>query len=266
MDDPLVLSAAELELRQRLERTVGGAFYHAGLALEQIQKQRLYRSTHSDFESYCLDTFDFSRDSAYLKIGAARVYHNLLHCLPTNCQQSLILPTKEGQLRPIVKANLRKLEQITVWQNAVSMATRKIPSSSVVAEAVRLYLRENQTPDNPYLPGEVCTIVAKDVSALKKYNGCWCIIEQVLDWDCLVNTWDTELTVGYENLTSWGLDESQCERIWDLGVRMTRLYETGNLDESALWVLRGLAKLNRSYLSNVEEKLLEVLEQEYLRD
>ena len=61
--------------------------------------------------------------------------------MPTNCQHQLVLPTKQGQLRPIVKADLRKLEQVTVWQNAVSMAKGKVPSSSVVAEAVKLYLR-----------------------------------------------------------------------------------------------------------------------------
>ncbi len=113
-------------------------------------------------------------------------------------------------MRPIVKADLRKLEQVTVWQNAVSMAGGKVPSSSVVAEAVKLYLRSNQTPNNPFESGEVCTIVAKDVFPLKKYSGCWCIIREVTDWDCLVDTWDRELLIPYENLQSWGLDESQC--------------------------------------------------------
>ena len=264
MGESLFLSNAEQQLREGLERTVRGAFYYAGRALEQIQSQRLYRSTHDNFESYCQDTFDLTRDYAYLKINAARVYHNLLDNLPTNCQHQLVLPTKQGQLRPIVKADLRKLEQVTVWQNAVSMAFGKVPSSSVVAEAVKLYLRSNQTPNNPFESGEVCTIVAKDVFPLKKYSGCWCIIREVTDWDCLVDTWDRELTVPYENLQSWGLDESQCDKVWDLGSRMTSLYETGHLDESALWVLRGLAKLDRFYLSSLEEKLLEVLELEYL--
>ena len=264
MGDSLVLSPEEQQLRSRLELTVRGAFYHAGQALEQIQTQRLYRSTHPTFESYCLDTFNFTRDSAYLKIGAARVYHNLLHSLPTNSQQPVVLPTKQGQLRPIVKANLRQLEQVTVWQNAVSLATRTVPSSSEVATAVKLYLQSNQTPHNPFTSGEVCTISAKDVFSLKPYSGCWCIIREVRDWDCLVDTWDTELIIPYDNLTSWGLDESQGDRVWDLGTRMTRLYETGRLDDSALWVLRGLAKLDRFYLSSVEEKLLQVLEREYL--
>ncbi|VEP12096.1 conserved hypothetical protein [Hyella patelloides LEGE 07179] len=258
------LSREEQQLRSRLEQTVRSAFYLAGQALEQIQTQKLYRSTHDNFESYCLDTFNFTRDYAYLKIGAARVYQNLLDNLPTNNLPSAFLPTKQGQLRPIVKAELRSVEQVLVWNNAVSMAVNRVPTSSVVAEAVRLYLRENQTPHNPFEVGEVCRIVARDVSSLKKYNGCWCMISELQDWECLVDTWETELVVPIENLESWGLDEEQHQQIFDIGVRMTSLYETGSLDDAAYWVLNGLAKLDRFYLSPVEEKLLRVLEQEYL--
>ncbi|MDJ0534863.1 MAG: hypothetical protein QNJ70_20680 [Xenococcaceae cyanobacterium MO_207.B15] len=266
MDESLFLSDDEQQLRLSYEHTVRGAWVDGGIALEQIQKRKLYRSTHRTFESYCLDTFNFTRDYAYLKIQAAIVYNNLLESLPTNCQQNVVLPTKQGQLRPIVKASLRKLEQVTVWQNAVDMASGKVPSSNVVAEAVKLYQRENENPNNPLKIQDVCRIKARDVSSLKKYNGCWCIVSEVRDWDCVVNTWDSELIVPYENLESWGLDEGQYHQMEDIGVRMTRLYETGNLDESALWVLNGLAKLNRFYLSSLEEKLLQLLEQEYLED
>ena len=49
----------------------------------------------------------------------------------------------------------------------------------------------------------------------------------------------------------------------DLGVRMTALDECGELDEAAIWLLRGLEKLNRP-LNSLEDKLLRVLEAEYL--
>lgn len=266
MGESLWLSNEEQQLRARLERVVRSAFYYGGQALEQIQTQRLYRSTHDNFESYCRETFDFTRDYAYLKIGAARVYHNLLNSLPTNCQQPRVLPTKQGQLRPIVKADLGSSEQVRVWSNAVEMAEGKVPPSSVVAEAVRLYLRENQTPNNPFEVKEVCRIVARDVSSLRKYHGCWCIVSELRDWECVVDTWSTVLLVPLENLESWGLDQWQYQQIEDIGVRMTRLYETGNLDRAAMWVLDGLAKLDRFYLSTVEEKLLRVLESVYLNE
>lgn len=264
MGKSLQLSKEERQLRARLERRVGDAFYHAGRALEQIQTQKLYRSTHDNFESYCLSTFNFTRDYAYLKIGASRVYGNLQQNLPTENGQPLILPTKQGQLRPIVKADLRFIEQVLVWQKAVEIAGEKVPTASIVAEAVRLYLRENQTPNNPFSVGEVCRLVARDISSLKKHNGCWCIVGEVRDWECVVDTWDIQLVVPVENLESWGLDSEQRELIEDIGVRMTSLYETGNLDDAAYWVLNGLAKLDRFYLSSVEENLLKVLEDFYL--
>ena len=264
MGESLFLSDDERQLRDGLERQVRSAFYQAGQALEQIQIRRLYRSTHENFESYCLDTFNFTRDCAYLKIGAARVYRNLSENLPTNCRQPSVLPAKESQLRPIVKAQLRPVEQVLVWNNAVAMAEDRLPTSSVVAEAVRLYLREGQTPHNPFSIGEVCRILAKDISSLRKYHNYWCIVSSLRDWECVVDTWETSLVVPVENLESWGLDEDQFPLIEDIGVRMTSLYETGNLDDAAYWVLNGLAKLDRFYLSSVEEKLLQVLEQEFL--
>ena len=45
---------------------------------------------------------------------------------------------------------------------------------------------------------------------------------------------------------------------------MTALAEVENLDEAALWVLQGLEKLNRPKLNSIEERLLQLLEDEYL--
>jgi len=45
---------------------------------------------------------------------------------------------------------------------------------------------------------------------------------------------------------------------------MTALSEVENLDEAAMWVLRGLEKLNRSTLNSIEERLLQTLEEVYL--
>lgn len=50
----------------------------------------------------------------------------------------------------------------------------------------------------------------------------------------------------------------------NLGVRMTELHETEKLDEAALWILNGLAKPKTPYLTILEQKLLALLELEYL--
>jgi hypothetical protein len=150
-----------------------------------------------------------------------------------------------------------------VWSNAVALAEGKIPSSSRVTEAVRLYLPEGNKRENPFVKGEVCRIVVKGNSKLKGKGNCWCIVSQVLDTSCIVDTWSDENEVPIENLESMDFDEREYQNLEDIGVRMTKLHQTGSLDEAALWVLNGLSKLDRSYLTNLEEKLLQLLEAEY---
>ena len=257
------LTSSELKLRASLEDQVRSAFYSAGMALIQIKELRLYRSTHLSFEEFCQDIFSFSRDYAYLKIAAAKVYQNLLDNLPT-IGRHLPLPTRQRQLRPIIKAKLDDVAQLEVWSSAVALAQGKVPTSSIVTEAIRLYLRGTLDIDNPFSVGEICCIVVRGNSKLKGLGGSWCIVSQVYESSCQVNTWNDELEVPIENLSSLGFDEKQHQTMEDLGVRMTLLNETGKLDDAALWILNGLAKLNRHYLTELEEKLLQILEAEYL--
>ena len=44
---------------------------------------------------------------------------------------------------------------------------------------------------------------------------------------------------------------------------MAALSEVGELDEAAIWLLKGLEKLNRATLNSLEERLLQVLEDVY---
>ncbi|MGK7935194.1 MAG: hypothetical protein AB4206_05245, partial [Xenococcaceae cyanobacterium] len=48
------LTIKEENAREQLEKQVEQSFYVAGKALQQLRDQRLYRSTHSRFEDYCL--------------------------------------------------------------------------------------------------------------------------------------------------------------------------------------------------------------------
>lgn len=206
---------------------------------------------------------------AYLQMAAAKVYQNLADNLtrssnkPTNGRQ-LILPTKERQLRPIVKAKLDETAQVEVWQMAIALAGSKIPSSSIVTEAVNLYLARDNTLLNPFSEGEICQIVVRGNNQLKGLGGSWCIVESKYDRHCLVNTWNNQLSVPISNLESKGFDQEEHQAIEDVGVRMTRLHQTGKLDEAALWILNGLAKLDRPELTPLEEKLLQVLEREFI--
>ena len=260
------LSAKELELRATLEHQVTSAFHTSGMALIKLNELRLYRNTHPNFEEFCLDVFGYSSDYAYLKMAAARISQNLSDNLPTNGRHRIPLPTRQRQLRPIVKAKLEADAQLEVWSNAVALAEEKIPSYAIVAEAVRLYLAKDNERENPFVELEVCRIVVKGNSKLKGKGNCWCIVSQVLANSCIVDTWAEEIEVPNENLESMGFNRHQYQNLEDIGVRMTKLHQTGSLDEAALWVLNGLSKLDRSYLTTLEEKLLRVLEAFYIFD
>ena len=265
--EPLTLQ--EQELRRSLEQDVKTAFYRSGQALIKLNRLRLYRSTHLSFEEFCSEVFGFGSDYAYLKMAAATVYQNLADNLPylegkPTIGRQQILPTRQRQLRPIVKAKLPQEAQVEVWLDALSLANGKIPSSSLVAEAVNLYLAKNNTRPNPFHKGDVCRIVVRDNNQLKGKGGSWCIVESVSDCHCLVNTWNDQLSVPIDNLESQDFNDEEYRAIEDIGVRMSKLHETGKLDEAALWILNGLAKLDRAELTPLEDKLLRVLEEVYL--
>jgi hypothetical protein len=80
----------------------------------------------------------------------------------------------------------------------------------------------------------------------------------------VVNTWDGEYTISVDDLSPMKFTREESEQMLLLGERMTALAEVGELDEAAMWVLQGLEKLNRSTLNSIEERLLQLLEEEYL--
>jgi hypothetical protein len=119
------LTEEEQRDRLHLERKVERAFFEAGKALAELRDRRLYRSSHRTFEDYCRDRFGHSRQKSNYLIAAADVYENLT----TNCCQNLppedlttngsqILPTSEGQVRPMTK--LEPQQQQEVWLRAVT--------------------------------------------------------------------------------------------------------------------------------------------------
>lgn len=254
--DPLTVS--EESDRNSLERKVERAFYEAGIALMELRDRRLYRSTHNTFEEYCRDRFDYTRRRPYQLIEAAQIYDNLSE----KCVKFLhILPTKEGQVQPL--SQLDREEQPFAWSTAVEEAGGKVPTGRIVKDVVRR-IKDKTSAPILFQVGEVCQIMAKDNPELRGKSGFWCIVSEVYEFSCLVSTWNSEYLLRPENLKSLGYSTDECKQMEGIGVRMTELYETGKLDEAALWVLNGLAKLKTPYLTILESKLLALLELEYL--
>lgn len=251
------LTVEEESDRLHLERKVERAFYQAGMALMELRDRRLYRSTHATFEDYCRDRFDYVRRRSYQLIDAAKIYNNLSE----KCEQIVhILPTREGQVRPMSQLNAE--EQVIAWSTAVQEAGGKVPSGRIVKNVVQR-IKDKERPPITLRVGEVCFLIAKDNPELRGKSGCWCIVSEVYEFSCLVATWESEYILRSEHLKSLGYSPDECKQMEDLGVRMTLLHQTGKLDEAALWILNGLAKLKTPYLTILESKLLTLLEVEY---
>jgi hypothetical protein len=260
------LTEEEQRDRLHLERKVERAFFEAGKALTELRDRRLYRSTHKTFEEYCRDRFAHSRQQSNYLIAAAGVYENLttIGCqnvanenLTTNGSQ--ILPTSERQVRPMTK--LEPQEQQEAWLRAVEFAGGKVPTGKIVKDVVQRIMERTQVL-NTYQIGEVCQILAKDNPELRGKGGCWGIVVRANDFSCTVKTWDREYTVALQHLKSYNYLPEECEQMQSLSDRLARIY-SDSLEETVKNLLQSLGKVNRPYLTAVEEKLLSVLESEY---
>jgi hypothetical protein len=274
------LTQEEQSDRLHLERKVERAFFEAGKALTELRDRRLYRSTHKTFEEYCRSRFGYTHRRVNYLIAGCLVVDNLIMgtiCsqnekadeMGTICSQnekvnetgtnrSQILPTSEGQVRPMTK--LEPQQQCEVWQTAVKQAGGKVPTGRIVKDVVQRIMERTQVP-NTYQLGEVCQILAKDNPELRGKGGCWGIVSAVNDFSCTVRMWDGECTVGLQHLKSYNYLPAECEQMQSLCDRITRVY-SNLLEETVKNLLQSLGKLNRPYLTAMEEKLLSVLESE----
>ncbi len=251
------LTEEESCLRLHLERKVERAFHEAGKALLELRDRRLYRSTHKSFEEYCRDRFGYNRSHSYQLIDAAIVVDNLQKCP----QFVDIFPNREGQVRPLTK--LEPDQQRLVWQQAVEEAGHKVPSGRIVKDVIQRIMERTKVP-NPYRVGEVCQILVKENPELRGKGGCWGIVSQVHDLSCTLTVWDSEYIVKLDNLKSLEYSDTDCERMHQVCDRITKLRNSGKLEDAAISVLKQLGEMKRPYLTPLEEKLLRLLEQEYL--
>lgn len=238
-----------------LERKVERSVFEAGKALKEIRDRRLYRSTHKTFELYCRERFGFNRISAYNKIVAAETFDILF----TNGEQ--ILPTNERQIRPIAQADFEPDQQIEAWKWAILEAGGKLPSGRIVKDVVQR-IRERTPVPNPWRAGDIATIVVKENPELRGLGGCWAIVIEVHDFSCTVRAWSGDYQARIENLKELFLSDPAREELRALSERLLRLGEISEIDRSCKPILENLGK--QLYLTDFEEKLLQLMEKEYL--
>ncbi|MHC5939403.1 hypothetical protein [Nostoc sp.] len=151
-----------------------------------------------------------------------------------------------------------------MWLTAVELAGGKVPTGRIVKDVVQRIMERTKVP-NTYQIGEVCQILVKDNPELRGKGGCWGIVNHVGEFSCTVKTWDGEHTVGLQHLKSFNYLPQECQQMQSLSDRISRVY-SDSLEETVKSLLQSLGKLNRPYLTAVEEKLLSVLESEYGRE
>lgn len=232
------LSPQEERERHRLELRVERAFYEAGVALRELRDKKLYRSTHRTFEAYCRDRFNYSRDTAYLKIAAAVVYENIQKFLPTNCRQ-IPMPMNEYQLRAIAKAELEPEIQASTWLQGVEEAGGKPPSGRLVKSIVERIKEKPVHLASDYCKEGEVFFLQRLAGVEKKYNGCWAIaIEVESRFTVKAAVYDGILELRQENMKPIDSEQSQTE-IREIYERLKRLMECqlDPIDEAQIEVL-----------------------------
>jgi hypothetical protein len=254
IDSPFqLLNEAELAEKKRLEAVVVGAVWAAGKALQQLRDQKLYRDTHPSFERYCREKFGHSRQKSDYLIVGANIYANLTS---NRCQ---ILPTTEFQVRPL--GVLETSLQVVAWEKAVAISQGKVPTHRIVKQVVREMTWEVR--ENPFELGEVVGILSQDNPELKGKNGCWAIVTGLSKNTCDLQTWDSELEgVEIEFLQELEYTEEDCQTIQKLHGRIQRL-QGAELEGTAKGVLKLLGKIERPYLTPLEEEMLKLVEKVY---
>ncbi len=295
------LTDEEQKDRLYFERKVERAFYEAGKALYELRKRRLYRSTHKTFEDYCQERFGHSRQKANFLIAGAKAYDNLTTngtqietemttngcqnqdesptSLTTNLTENLeeqmttnglqnepdgmttngcqILPTSERQVRPLTK--LKPNQQREAWAKAVAEAGGKVPSGRIVKNIVD-QIRQRTQVANPWREGNVAMIMVKDNPDLRGKGGCWAVITEVHDFSCTVRLWDGDYQVKPENLKDLPYSNEQQKAVRELSDRLSKLYNP-EMEETAKAVLASLGRVDRPWLTEFEEKVLRMLEE-----
>ncbi len=107
-------------------------FWEVGNALLTIRDKRLYRASHSTFEAYCVERWDFTDEQARRLMRGSEVITNLQQTPPIGG----VLPTNESQVRPLTKLKAPS-QQRQAWQKAVDSAADGKPTAAEVNRVVK---------------------------------------------------------------------------------------------------------------------------------
>lgn len=165
-------------------------------------------------------------------------------------------------------ANIPKKEALSLFQivktQGEAVARQRLEQLRHPIDIVQQIKNKKPLP-NPRRVGEVCQIIAKGDTELKKVSGCWCIIVGVNTYSCAIRTWKMDFdAVKPENLEP--IDGASEEKAAFISSRIRQLadkmYE--DFDPTHAAALEAFGRLpNPATLTLKQERLLAFLETEY---
>jgi hypothetical protein len=109
-----------------------GTFVEVGLALKEIQDQRLYRRTDKTFEDYLQRAVGLSRPYAYNLIESAKLMRELRQS--SGLDRSL-LPKNEAQARELIR--IEPAQRVEVWKQVVDASAQQPLTAKLIRDVVR---------------------------------------------------------------------------------------------------------------------------------
>ena len=128
------LTEKEEKNLQRYEvviREHGDKFVEVGLALWAIRNEKLYLKTHTTFEAYCQDKFDFTANYGGRLLRSAEAVNKLEKELKGVPIGTVVLPKTESQVRELLRVNPK--DRVKVLTEAV----KKSPDHALTASQIR---------------------------------------------------------------------------------------------------------------------------------
>jgi hypothetical protein len=129
-----------------IEQHVSG-FAQTAIALSEVKRDRLWRSTHDSFESYCEEKFDKCRSYSYELAAVGEALANLSDVSDSP------LPGAFRQARPLTKLTNAE-QQNTAWAAALIISGDN-PTETHVAQAVAAVQAQ---PAAQFTPGQAVTV------------------------------------------------------------------------------------------------------------
>lgn len=177
-DHKEALSGPEKTNLAQLEGTIGNGFFSfmsVGLALDQINVNKLYRASATTFAEYCQKRWDITDRYAYRQIEAAKCMRSLKDEFSSSDK---VLPLNEAQIRPIYEGFDKPTGWIKAWKKVLDATGGKEITAEKVARVVNQMQGKPAKKDKPSkqaeqsIPKKMLKAVTEAIDkALRKRKG-----------------------------------------------------------------------------------------------